>query len=111
MLDKLIKEIHEYYTITNEEAKYIANYILKEYTTMDEEDIEYIMNNLYVYNSIDDAIYSETDNRSAFAVVKNMDYTISEEYIGKTMRQIWLENMDYHKVDIENSDIWFTIYE
>lgn len=37
--------------------------------------------------------------------------TIEKEHIGKSLAEVWLGYYDYKKVDIENVDIWFTIYQ
>ena len=102
-----IKEEHR---VDNDIALHIAKYILDEYTTADEEDIEYFVDNIRIKESTYEAIDYETEGRTAYDIVNSMDDILEHEHLGKSIAHIWLEKLDWHKVDIPNKDIWFTIY-
>lgn len=112
MLEKLTKAITKEHILKEDAAEYIAKYILNDYTVVDDSDIDYFLDNLRVFNSMKDALLYEADDRESESIALSLtDIIIEEKHTGKDIATIWLEYQDYHKVDIANADIWFTIYE
>lgn len=113
MSNRLKEAIQEEFSLREEVAIHITKYAIDEYELEDitAEDIEHILNNLYVYNSETQAILSITESMPAYNAIKNMNnFIIKSKDVNKSFIHVWLERYGYQKVDIENSDIWFTIY-
>lgn len=112
MLNNLTRAITEQHMLSEDVSEYIAKYILNEYTVIDDSDIDYFLDNLRVFNSMKDALLYEADDREFESIALSLtDIIIEEKHTGKDIATIWLEYQDYHKVDVANTDIWFTIYD
>lgn len=112
MVEKLKQAIKENHNLSCEAAEYIAKYIVDENTTISEDDIDYFLDNLRVFDSIELALDYESYDRDAVDMALSLRHEIVEkEHIGKSLAEVWLGYYDYKKVDIENVDIWFTIYQ
>lgn len=111
MVNKLANAIKDEHNLTSDASKKIANYINDQYVVVDDSDVQYFLDNLRVFNSRFEAAAYEMHERSINDLTKNMDNPIDQKQVGNSLLNAWLNDQDYYNLDIENTDIWFTIYE
>jgi hypothetical protein len=112
MVNKLANAIEKEHNTSFEVGEKIAKHIQSSYTTINEEDIPYFLDNLKIFDSIHDAAAYEIHEKSFYSLESSITNIINGKEVDKnTLLKTWLKEQDYHNLDIENNDIWFTIYE